>query len=191
MFIVSKFKDYYDFLQGVYGVDEKLILDRTNFVSNISLHYDVITLFIGEYKIQGYIKEGKIYWGKEIEQFSSEDRWRGILGNDNEDCYYIKTEKSRDIRILKAPLFLGDKCPTWKKDCPILLEWVKDDYIKNPILSELNIQKVFPAHDIWLILTDWLSKRITKREPDIPIGDDKTRILSAGFDLKQSFRHRK
>ena len=27
MKIISKYKDYYDYLQGIYGVDEKLILD--------------------------------------------------------------------------------------------------------------------------------------------------------------------
>jgi hypothetical protein len=27
MKIISKIKDYYDYLQGIYGIDEKLVLD--------------------------------------------------------------------------------------------------------------------------------------------------------------------
>ena len=34
MKIISKFKDYYDFLQGIYGVDPLLVLDRTKGTPN-------------------------------------------------------------------------------------------------------------------------------------------------------------
>ena len=28
MKIISKYKDYYDYLTGIYGVDDKIVLDR-------------------------------------------------------------------------------------------------------------------------------------------------------------------
>ena len=54
MKIISKYKDYYDYLQGIYGIDNNLILDRIKF-SPISYEYDntIITLYICDYKIQG------------------------------------------------------------------------------------------------------------------------------------------
>ena len=60
-----------------------------------------------------------------------------------------------------------------------------------PKLQALEVNKVIPANDIWIMLSQWLSEQLTKNESKVPVGDDKSRILSHGFDLKQSFRHRK
>lgn len=64
MRIISKYKDYYDYLQGINGVDEKLILDRTMYG-----HLDSIpgkpmkeTIFICDYQVDGLWFESKIYF---------------------------------------------------------------------------------------------------------------------------------
>ena len=55
--------------------------------------------------------------------------------------------------------------------------------------TKLGVNKHIDAKDIWIMLSEWLGNKVTQNEPSIPIGDDKTRILNAGFDLKTSFRH--
>lgn len=75
MKILSKYKDYYDYLSGVYGEDPLLILDRRDGkVVKEHLGAEKITLHIGGYKIDGYkpnqnsthYKKDKIYWGEEL-----------------------------------------------------------------------------------------------------------------------------
>lgn len=76
MRIISKFKDYYDYLQGIYGVDEKLILDRTDFqhLSYTPSNNQISTFYIGEYKVQGVWINGKIHYGSDVEQFANQNR---------------------------------------------------------------------------------------------------------------------
>lgn len=202
MHIISKYKDYYDYLQGVYGIDEKLVLDRRGFstIPYIPSDNTIDRLFIGEYQVEVFWKGGQPYVGESIEQFDVESNrlkihyyTRPYATQEDKRLYYTvpSSIKGRDAHILKRPLFLGDKCPTWKEDCPILKQEWKNEYVKFPILKKYGIQKVFSPSDMWVVLTDWLSERVSKNEPNVPIGDDKIRILNAGFDLKTSFRNSK
>lgn len=84
MKVISRYKDYYDYLQGVYGVDEKLVLDRDNspkvFDPNEykdyrpywkeSSNYKKVHLYICGYVIEGIIYDNKIYFGKDVEKLS-------------------------------------------------------------------------------------------------------------------------
>lgn len=210
MKIISKYKDYYDYLQGIYGVDEKLVLDRREFCTTLSFSEGpaIKTFYIGEWMVQGLIIGRQIYFGDDIKQFTVKkepqpSKWyrRYFSGNKTEDenwaipSNYYRT----NLRCLKKPKFLGDNSPTWKLDCPILLSvglWEganlkldDSDFCSFPILTDYSIQKVFTPKEIWLLLSEWLSKRVTKNEPDVPIGDDMTRLKNAGFDTKTSFRH--
>lgn len=91
MKIISSYKDYYDYLQGIYGVDEKLVLNRqketpktfiiddyvvrgepTHKVRGVQQYefysdFQVVTFAIGDYKIQGMTYQGKILYGEELE----------------------------------------------------------------------------------------------------------------------------
>jgi hypothetical protein len=51
-------------------------------------------------------------------------------------------------------------------------------------LSEIGIASILPAHDIYLMLSEWLAPK----DIDVSKQTDKEKILSAGFDLKTSFR---
>lgn len=187
MKIISKFKDYYDFLQGIYGVDERLILDRRDFstIPYTGLDKTFTHLHVGEYQIDGVWLNGRLLFGEEIEQIADdrdEENWiiySGVRG-------YWKN------RCLIQPKLLGDSSPTWSADCPILRDFPGDfNFCKQPILKEYGVQKFLPPEKVWQWLSAWLGKKITRLEPPQPIGDDKTRILSHGFDLRESFRHRK
>jgi hypothetical protein len=197
MKIISGFKDSYDYLQSLYGVDEKLVLDRRKYynLKYIPKGTSKVVIHIGEYLLEGLVKNETFYWGADIEQFSSPKTKYDIHKDYKDlknDFYIVNNELYRgyeNIKIFKEPVHLGDKSPTWKEDCPILIKNYSD-YTKHPILKQYNINSFVTNEWIWHNLTEWLSKRITKNEPDVPIGTDKERILSAGFDLKTSFRNK-
>lgn len=71
MKIISKFKDYYDYLVGIYGEDSNLVLDRrkTDKIDVSCLNDTIIEFYIGGYKIQGFAHDSKIYYGDDIKQF--------------------------------------------------------------------------------------------------------------------------
>lgn len=193
MRIISKYKDYYDYLSGVYGVDEKLVLDRREmYTPYISSMPTVDTYYIGEWMVQGFSVSGELLYGNEVSKYANQKRY---IHYDAEKDYtkaeywIIPNGGYSNLYCLKEPKFLGDKCPTWKEDCPIIEYIRKDTYKKFPLLRAVNMQKVFKPEQVWLMLSEWLGKRITKNEPIVPVGDDKVRIQAAGFDLKTSFRN--
>jgi hypothetical protein len=189
MKIISGYKDYYDYLIGIYGQDEKLILDRReyNYIRYMPIHDDVYTFHIGEYMIDAFYTNNKFHFGESVRQFSSENKLAFLLERDYSDKEYWSIPlKNRTMFCLKSVKYLGDKSPTWKEDCPILLG--KKNFQKFPILKEYNVSSLLDAHTVWQYLTDWLSKRITKNENNIEPISDKVKIVSAGFDLKTSFR---
>lgn len=211
MKIISKFKDYYDYLQGIYGIDEKLILDRTKFVNKPPYGENaVVRFFICGMVIEGLFRDGKFWYGKELEQFSDNKKrnW-GKSGN----YYFVKTDKTKtfggsDSRVLKSPMKFKDWiaiqetiayqnkkeeiCPNDKYDCPIIVSsyfrngcLTDDGYDLNPILSEYQFHKVYSAQDIWFMINEWLGREKQIKE----MRTDKEKILSNGFDLQTSFRH--
>lgn len=197
MKLIGKWKDFYDYLQGIYGVDEKLILDRTEFIPQPYLpsQYTVVSFFITDYLIEGVFLNGEWLYGKEIEPHDVSTYWE--LRSDTGRKYYrIKDPSygSRIIKILKQPTKYSNS-PNERYNCPILIASGGDgdsnplnwSYTKNPILREYNIHKIYDAHTIWIMLSEWLAKQKDKVIPSQQT--DKEKIISAGFDLKSSFRH--
>ena len=202
MKIISKYKDYYDYLQGVYGVDEKLILDRKEFTSLMFPPSNKIeTFFICNYKVQGIWIDGKIYFGDDCEQFANkpkEVKYKYKKFKDDKESNYwsfpasllgYRHEIWGGYNILKKPLLIEEgKSPNKELKCPILRVQGRE-YEKNPILREYEINKVFTPEEIWILLSTWLGREVSDNEKEVPIGDDKVRISSHGFDLKTSFRN--
>ena len=209
MLIISKFKDYYDYLQGIWGVDEKRTLDRSNFITTDTdfKNYMLYCFYIGDYYVEGVAMNGKILYGSEIEPFIKDASYQRNWANKMYPNHYLlEGEKNDRALVLKEPKLLKNS-PTNKLNCPILSNVnyrthlnEKEEYScqldtsngakpykMNPILKDYSFHKVFDAEKIWLILSDWLGK-----DKIIPNNQtDKDKIVSAGFDLKASFRHRK
>ena len=117
MKIISKYKDYYDFLSGIYGIDEKIVLDRTVYnnspIIGFSSSYDKrIVLYIAGYIVEGVCINDKLYYGEELKQFEitkSERRriWlskhekrdydKSITVRCNNDDFWIYTETFKDV----------------------------------------------------------------------------------------------
>lgn len=202
MLILSKYKDYYDYLKGIYGEDNKLILDRREgtYVSpSISPYndYGVWRLYIAGRILEFIDMKGIFIFGDSIAPHSQEVH---SYFNDKHVRYLIKRSKtSRQTDKIFYPTLSKDIHNIYKfKEIPypiflFSIDWDNKPKIdaKFPRLTDMNINKVISAHDMWLMLSQWLAEQLTKNEPSVPIGDDKIRIQSHGFDLKDSFRNTK
>lgn len=195
MKIISKIKDYYDYLQGIYGIDEKLILDRSDFIyeTRIPKENDLIRFYICGYIVEGVFKDGYWRYGDELKKYHKKNVFNQ---NKYENYYFIECDKNRTLRFLKEPFKIVDdnKNPNILLDSPILQQlhasnynWHSEIELHNnykPILREYNLSKVFSAETIWLMLYDFLS-----RDKNIKnLQTDKEKIISFGFDIKTSFR---
>ena len=206
MKIISKYKDYYDYLQGIYGVDDKLLLDRRNGTAKDFSHHTGKHVLVICGKVLEYVCfENNYYFNEDIAQFNEAK----VL----HDSYLWKNETRPKPKYLVNPNINPEKhwnfdkiyYPTLSEDvhkiypglevvsktCPIFIyhENSRTIQCEFPSLLELGINKQIEAKDMWIMLSEWLSTRVTEKEPVVPVGDDKVRILSAGFDLKTSFRH--
>lgn len=210
MKILSRHKDYYDYLVGIWGEDEKLVLDRTNFtkIGEFFLNDRVIyCLHICGYQYDFYYMDGKFIHGKEIlEYFPQKKRewwmrsfyhersgnWASIPHSSGKSGYYdnhwMYTEpvKSYVNDILGVSVLIEHY--TGKL---AINEGHRNGkhYCPFPILKDMDFARIVPAEEIWQLLTNWLSKQLDKKIPDTQT--DKQKIIGKGFDLIKSFRHRK
>lgn len=201
MKIIAKVKDYYDYLQGIYGVDEKLVLDRTKFsyLSYPPLDNTKHIFYIGGYIVEALYINKKFHFGPDIEQFQyTEDSYlNNPKSRVRKDNYFVPdTTPNKKFSVsgnwFYKTITKDPKCINDKMGYPILYseyESYKSPQV-NPILKDFEIAKFLPAEEIWKILTEWLSNQISKKETQVPT-TDKEKIVSHGFGLKESFRHRK
>lgn len=184
MHILSKYKDYYDYLSGIWGVDEKVVLDRTkfspikpNFDYNNLFKIDILNFYICGKHFQGLIvRDGiiqKVLYGEKMIPY--------LKFNERKKFYYIdKWSKEIFLDIIEDVENFNKK-----ENCPILLDFGYKDLIHFPILSEFNVVDVLDAETIYLMLVEWLGKEdvIFSKLTDIQ------KIETHGFDKKTSFRN--
>ncbi len=199
MKIISKFKDYYDYLQGVFGVDEKLVLDRTKFHKPFLSNYDKIILVIGNLVVEGLYVDDTFVYGDDLKKYEHKHeafRWgKGRTYSyidKKEDYYYINVPKEISLRgglnILKEKCtreeyFKNDKTREKLEKYPLFLFKGTEVY-EYPILKDYILGSFISPEEVWFSLSDWLSK-------DVKIEDnrtDKEKIVGKGFDYKTSFR---
>lgn len=208
MKIISKSKDYYDYLVGVYGEDPKLILDR-RYSHNIYPSEGIIKVFFCGLLYKGFFKGGTPYFGTSLSEISekSEDdiqykhfRYPGVgygsqeLGNQIEGVdYFTVSDATRMVSISIHPI-KDDLNINEKMGIPILVQFPRDyyqregDFLKYPSLKDLKFNNVVTPEDAFLKLSDWLSQELTRKENQIPEVDDINKLQSKGFDKKKSFR---
>jgi hypothetical protein len=197
MKILSKYKDYYDYLVGIYGEDPKLILDRRDKDNYALVTGSKIVLYIAGYVIEGLILEnGNILYGEALTPYIVDKtkyrnwwyryKWLSkhqnrdysksvhIKYKDEEDWYYLEPVKDpQDTNILN--------------NCPILIKTIYG-LCKYPKLESLKLPTYLKAETIYQWLTEWLSNQITEKEKQIKDIPDKLKIQNKGFDIKKSFR---
>lgn len=191
MKIISKYKDYYDYLKGIYGEDNKLVLDRRDgfVVPDYFFEMKPFSLIICDTVIEGFGYKGKPYYGKELESIGfvlrQDKNWRTNVSTP----VYVDTFKSKsvyvcDYKVVAEPYIV--KGSSAKQKCPIVLKTGNDKYEPYPRLSDFNIHKIFTPQEMWIKLTTWLASQVI--EPEMPVGSDEVRIAQHGFSVKESFR---
>lgn len=180
MKIISKVKDYYDYLVGIRGIDEDVVYDRRNcFVFN-------------EFSHGAFLKGGKIgHTFFPIYHCVLEVGYIHYLFS------LVPTNGTVDVKLVKR-----FKVEKKKSNSPISFINVRyngksseieyctnrlDNILENPILKNTWVPTFISADDLYDDLYDYL---ISIREPRII--DDRTdveKLESKGFDRKTSFRH--
>ena len=200
MKIIDNKKDYYDYLMGIYGIDEKIVYDRRN-----SITKDYF------FKSRGYeFEQGKTPLDNAYEMVlrvgnvqyvfvcNKDTNFKWDMPKFTYRGYY--TGYSRQVETITNPRRISDEeLEHWKEnDCPIVLTisfsrdywWNRssDIVIKNPILSTFGvIPKFIPANEIWENVYDFISHRNDKK-----IVDNRTdveKLEAHGFDKRNSFRN--
>jgi len=190
--IISKYKDFYDYLQGIYGIDKNIVFERN---SNSSQTYYNNTFY--EFHIMGKIYGGFLFENKWIYDFQElnniVENWKTIvipkLQRSNWEYEKIRKYLSKfDGNFYYQNIIITDwklSKENLKQDCPILL-YINSGWDKFPKLVDTFIPKVISAHDMYISLGEWCSKK------DVEIKNfptDMNRFESKGFDKKKSFRN--
>jgi hypothetical protein len=219
MKIISKFKDYYDFLQGVWGIDELRVLDRTDFTALMMFPERgvKIKIYVGNFYVEGLSTGKEILYGDQLLPFSKTEeefrkekrkwsRWRSWWDREKlpdelyNRVYLDGFDKGYTAQILKEPLELKDPV-TRKINCPILIEpngvtpllsGAKVEY-RGMTLYKNPILKEFNFGSAMYPEKIWLLlSDWLGYQPEIQNNQtDKEKIISAGFDTKTSFRNTK
>ncbi len=207
MRIISKFKDYYDAVwyntgQGDIFVREKKSIDYkpdeglSDFLRQLSWHYDdhkdksfSVVFFCEEVFVLEYDCE-----------FVNGSYHRHVMGKciDKARTRYITTDK---LPIRKS--FLGnydfklsentiEKLHTDLQSPIIIWDRYDRDFKINQNLSHIHFGMVYGPNEAFQRIEMFNSNFLFRKDDAIvPVGDDKTRIVAAGFDLKTSFRKSK
>lgn len=166
MKIISKYKDYYDYLSGIYGIDDKKILDRTIYKPMNYVPDEFILIICGISFKRILLKNFKLKNKFDLIR----DYYKPIVFTDK---YVWLKHKIDEFRI--------------KKDYPIVLSYYSKDYPYYP-LNKLDFVKVMEPEEIYKMLENYISYK----EPILNLDpDDMLRFESKGFDKKTSFRKHK
>ena len=180
MKIISKYKDYYDYLVGIYGEDPKIILDRRESEQlYLPLFPDKITLVIAGLVIEGYYVNNKIHYGERLLPYQQKYK-------------YWKPKKENGIIIdrdyYSLVPFKDDKQLNKKLDCPILYLRYNRTPVKYPILHLLDLPSFIPAEEMYQMLYQYLSNQLSEKEDKVDNRNDIEKLEAKGFDKKESFR---
>lgn len=185
MKIIDARKDYYDYLVSKYGIDPNIVLDRRDFeIPVYTPDKCKISIFFCGYWYDSYKINNKFIWGKDLIQYSNNIKQYYLFKQSDIDVVYIGNDRFntfpytqtdyRGVRYGKDPEF------------PIVLSQGNKLY-KFPKLDFYEFASIVSPEDAYNKLVDYCSKK----DPSPKELDDKLKIVSHGFDSKQSFRHRK
>jgi len=214
MKIISKHKEYYDYVQGIYGIDELLTYDRrveylekprefdeekprTYYFAICGRKYLVIHYLDNFYHT---IDELMVLHKLLKKNGISYDRNDGLVDNYHYDHRTYRRKKSNIETEVKRFYDEGNVETDYNKihRHPVLVSnyhgtsnyGVYDHDWSIPYLTKFGFGSWIPAEEIYRDISyfiGWLNDN-----PEIPNNQtNKEKILSHGFDMKKSFRHRK
>ncbi len=210
MKIVSNFKDYYDFLQGIYGIDEKIVYERvcgTKGNDNIIIKsgiYKPDHIAIKDYPdVKFYILaicgtifyvavyKNKFYYGQNalLIKFNDHDH---NLNKENADRVKSMFRHKNPLEGEVGEYHLSKTDINEKENCPVII--VNRNHTRgfepmvfNPKLSDFGLGQIVAPENIYVMISNFLSreKQIEDKRTDVE------KIVTHGFDKKTSFRNTK
>lgn len=210
MIIKSVFKDYYDYLCHVYGVDEKIAYDRSPRVCPLEINrhgFDDIwpassnfgfwNLDTG-YNLKYVAITGVLYI---IAQKKTTDTWFYVKP-EQYGSVVINSERNTAKRIATALVKgHGFTSPSIVKlhklvDSPVFSFEAFDRVLvidaRAPNLGQLGIPAIIPAEQMYQNICHYLTNVLRDSPDSSPVSPmtDQQKVVSHGFDKIQSFRHR-
>ena len=179
MIIISKFKDYYDWVISKYGRDPLIVLDRRKDFFKIReyenknkiSHY---IIFINKVIYHLYFYKNKLYYTeKELVKLYKLE----VHDDFDLDYYIFRNKVNRFHRKYDPP------------EEPLISAQNSAGEYGSIQLKEVDFHKIIPADEMYLKLYTLLSHQRESKIQDKMT--DKEKIISHGMDLKKSFRHRK
>lgn len=201
MKIISKYKDYYDYLSGIWGEDPKLVLDRREFKHPefFPSHPEVIQLYICGNLIEGFWDGETFYYGESLSKFGEIQKphsWY-FSRSEHEKGKYVSFDFQADYPLARKERFqvlvepvIDYRKRNIKEKCPILMvnRYVREGYYNFPVLSKMNVGSILKPEVIYQMLVDWYSERNNEAEKRPDNQTDLQKLVSKGFDKKESFR---
>lgn len=213
MKIISKYKDYYDYLSGIWGEDPLITFVRKHEGLPYNSYFSCykIKVYIGGMLVEGLCYKGNFYYGDTLLPFSSKPPYYLTLGASNfssmplekeygidnlkvENLIFIERDTLRDGRIDPWSNLFIQKKPivdvnnvNEKEGSPVVVEINKERY-KDCCLKDLNVSSILSAEEVYKLISDWLSLQRTKAENKPDARTNVQKIESHGFDNKTSFR---
>lgn len=201
-------KDFYDYLSGMYGIDEKVVFDRREFTALKNLDSPLFSKIRRpedkkkEVKRYFYYDDVNETWFKRpIGEFfkcllEAGNHWyifRAERYLDDYDNVQIDWVLMKRIVVDKS-LHSGDTPVTFYEALKYD-RWNKPDYIKknlkkgipNPIIKDTVLTSFIDAEDIYHGIYSYISSLNDMDYSDTR--DDIQKLESAGFDKKISFRN--
>jgi len=205
--LISKERDYYDAMFHAYGFDPKKVWNRKTEIVEIS--NDECT------KIMETLRDSD---QRSRFSYPYDGLWVGVAGSffrgrvpkrtfpstppilypsynhqnvKYEDYYDAPRNKyTKKVDITVPRIIKNDELfHAW--GVPILvLDLYNKQVIKNPILQEYNFSVVLSSFEIFTEVEQYMESVLAEYKEPLQTSDE-DRIISAGFDTKQSFRHRK
>ena len=196
MKIISKYKDYYDYMVSYFGIDPHIVYDRRQFkhykpdlVQDYELEKEHIHICGQEYVIYRY--KGKNYHTPieliKLNKILLKNKERSILVSVSRwEKEKEKVEKENARKFFNEINKKSTLNAEYKQ--PVLI--MKYNEIHIPILKEYEFPRWYPAKEMFQKIYSFLSGLKDAEQNIINKQTDIEKLQSHGFDKKKSFRHR-
>jgi hypothetical protein len=187
MKIISKRKDYYDYLQGIYGIDNYKIYNRKKIVleKDFELEFKNKKEKPNQHFLYAFAINNKVYkmvktrkgifpMNRELLKSLGYDKWSEDRTLDFDKTTELNKIMRRPVLVFEDGYLTKD---SKKIDC-------------DPILKSFMFHKMLSAHEIYVEVETFMGWMKDNPEPPNKQTNE-NKILTNGFDLKLSFRHRK
>jgi len=214
------YKDYYDYIPNVLGVDEKVIFKRKEYLE-YQAGYEITQEFNGTFSFDFYNSEKEIKNGyetigllvvcgyiypisikricyyetsaeyniltvEEFENLSNFSFWQIKEIKKMKSYFYNYNEKMEEIsKKLDTSIFIILDIKVLQGQNKYKIKFLN----KIPLLKDVGFGKIKQSMEIYKELYNYFLKQ-NPSDPPISV-DNKQKIVKAGFDIKESFRHRK